>query len=86
MPSEFFDPLYSSDTVYIGTDDSVCLTDELAAMEADITALEIGKANVNHIHTGYAIADHVHANYAASTHTYGDSNVGFCIHVYAIGR
>ena len=86
MPSEFFDPLYSSDTVYIGTDDLVCFTDELEAMEADMTALETGKANVNHIHDGYATADHVHANYAASTHTHGDSNVGFCIHVYAIGR
>ena len=43
MPSEFFNPLYLSDTVYIGTDDSVCLTDELEAMEADIIALEVGK-------------------------------------------
>lgn len=70
MPSEFFDPLYSSDTVYIGTDDTVCLTDELEAMEADITALETGKADTNHTHTGYATTDHVHANYATSTHTH----------------
>jgi hypothetical protein len=69
MP-DYFDPLYSTNTIYIGDDDTRCLTDEIDTLEADITALETGKADTNHTHTGYATADHVHANYATSTHTH----------------
>lgn len=70
MPTEFFDPLYSTNTIYVGDDDTVCLTDELEIIETDITALETDKADTNHVHTEYAATDHVHTGYATSNHTY----------------
>lgn len=58
-----FVPMYSTNNIYRDEDDTICLEDELDAIEADI----LGKANVDHTHSGYATSDHVHSNYAVTS-------------------
>lgn len=65
-----FTPYYSTNEVYRALDSSICLEDDLVAMEADITALETGKATVDHTHTEYAVANHSHDGYAEANHTH----------------
>lgn len=68
MANDFFDPLYSSDTIFRGQDDARCVTDELDAIEDDIYALENGKANNSHTHEEYAKLVHKHNGYADIDH------------------
>lgn len=70
MANANFDPLYSSDRIWRGGDDTRCITDDLDAIESNIDGLETGKAAVNHTHDGYAEADHTHSGYAATEHTH----------------
>ena len=56
-----FNPLYSTDEIYRGADDTRCLTDDLNAIESDVETLETSKANINHIHTEYATSNHIHS-------------------------
>lgn len=72
MANEFFDPLYSSDTVYRGQDDTRCITDDLDAIETDIRALESGKSDTNHTHTGFAATSHTHSAYADVDHEHSE--------------
>lgn len=66
-----FTATLSSNEVFRGNDRSRFLSNDLDAIEADISALESGKADVNHTHTGYAAATHKHdSDYAAKTHTH----------------
>ena len=76
-------PMCSTDDVWRETDMTRCLSDDLNAIEANIAALQSGKANVNHTHTGYvsasdletlenavatkADAAHTHSGYASQS-------------------
>lgn len=75
MPNENFNPTISSNTVWRGTDQERCITDDLDTLESDVSALETGKADVNHTHSGYAASDHVHTNYAAASHKHPVSDI-----------
>lgn len=70
MPSNNFDPVYSTDNIYREQDQTRSLSDDLTNIETDITALENGKANANHTHTEYAEINHVHTDYASSNHSH----------------
>lgn len=61
MANPNFNPMYSTDQIWRGQDEDVCLTDDLDAIEADVSALESGKAPVNHTHSEYAVASHSHS-------------------------
>lgn len=63
MANERFDPLWSSDQIWRGIDETRCITD-------DLDALETGKAGINHTHTEYAQTTHTHNEYATSNHTH----------------
>ena len=68
MANPNFAPTFSTDEVYRGENLNRCLTDDLDAIEADVSALETGKAAANHTHSGYAAAEHEHSEYAAASH------------------
>ena len=78
MPdARIFAPEYSTNSIWRDDDMTRCLTDDLDAIEADIAALETGKADANHTHDGYAAADHTHDGYASADHShteYADVN------------
>ena len=61
MSNPNFNPTYSSNLIWRDEDDTRCLTGDLDNIEADIAALETGKADTNHAHTGYAAATDVTA-------------------------
>lgn len=61
MPNEYFNPTYSTDNIWREQDMERCLSDDLNTIEADIAALETGKAAATHTHTGYAAASDVTA-------------------------
>lgn len=73
---------FSTDEIYRGQVTTQCLSDDLDAIEADITALQTGKASTNHVHSDYMSEDdavaafapinHTHTGYATSTHTHSD--------------
>ena len=65
-----FNPAISTNEVFRANDRTRFLSNDLDAIEADIQALETGKADANHTHTGYAAANHTHSDYAAKTHTH----------------
>lgn len=59
-PLAMGDPICSTDNIWRGTDEDRCLTDDLNAIEADITALETAlnsKASTSHTHTLDNITD-----------------------------
>lgn len=56
-----FTPSLSTDEIFRCEDTTRCLSDDLAAIEGDISALESGKANAAHEHTAYASAAHNHS-------------------------
>lgn len=58
-----FNPEYSSNSIFYDTNMNECLTTHIEGMEADISALQTGKANISHTHPEYA------------TETYIDSHV-----------
>lgn len=68
MANPNFNPMYSTDQIWRGEREDICLTDDLDAIEADVSALESGKAPVNHTHSGYAAANHSHDGYAPVNH------------------
>ena len=72
----------STDEIYRGGNTTKCLSDDLNAIESNITALQTGKAPTNHVHSDYMSEDdavaafapisHTHTGYASSTHTHSD--------------
>ncbi len=72
--------IYSTDEIWRGSDEERCLTDDLNAIEADINALESGKAASDHQHTGYAASGHTHTpasiGAAAADHTHTPASIG----------
>ncbi len=52
-----FDPMYSSNNIFVDTNMDVCLTTHLEDMTADISTLQTGKANLNHIHSYNDLTD-----------------------------
>lgn len=65
-----FNPVISTNEVFRANERTRFLTTDLDTIEADIQALETGKANSNHTHSGYATANHTHSDYAAKNHTH----------------
>lgn len=65
-----FNPVMSTNEVFRANERTRFLTTDLDTIEADIQALETGKANSNHTHSGYAAANHTHSDYAAKNHTH----------------
>lgn len=63
-----FDPMYSSNNIWIDTDMNSCLTNNLEDIESEISSLQTGKANLNHVHTEYAPISHTHSDYATTSH------------------
>lgn len=70
-----FDPMYSSNNIWIDTDMNSCLTNNLEDIESDISSLQTGKADINHVHTEYAPIDHTHSNYATTSHKHSTSDI-----------
>jgi hypothetical protein len=67
MANPNFDPLTSSNTIWFGEQEDVCLTDVVdGKAEADHEHTEY--AEVGHTHTEYAASDHSHAGYALANH------------------
>lgn len=56
-----FIPTYSTDNIWREENMEQCLSDDLNTIEADIAALETGKAAAVHTHTGYAATTDVTA-------------------------
>lgn len=67
MSNPNFNPTYSTWDIWRAGEMEQCLDDDLMAIEADIAALESGKANTNHTHTGYATVNHTHTEYAQTS-------------------
>lgn len=61
---------HSTNEIYRNEDMNRILTDDLNAIETNISNLQSGKADTTHTHTGYAAADHTHSGYAATDHTH----------------
>lgn len=71
---------FSTDEIYRGENENRCLSDDLDTIEANITALQTGKANTNHTHSDYLSEDdavgafasitHTHSEYLSATHTH----------------
>ncbi len=77
MSNPNFDPQASSNTLWYGDQEAVCLTDVIEGLESDVADLEANKAPLNHEHDGYADANHTHTGYAAANHehtSYADVN------------
>lgn len=70
MANPNFIPTMSSNEIWRDLDDTRCITDDLDAIEADISALETGKADTDHTHSGYATSDHTHSDYAETNHSH----------------
>lgn len=62
-----FDPIYSSNNIFVDTNMEECLTTQLEDIESDISTLQTNKANVNHNHSEYAFINHSHDGYAVAT-------------------
>jgi hypothetical protein len=52
-----FDPMYSSNNIFMDIYADRCLTTHLEGMESDIDALQTGKANSDHIHSYNDLTD-----------------------------
>lgn len=73
---------FSTDDIFRGSDVDRSLTSDLNTIESNITALQTGKADINHTHANYlseddaagtfALATHTHSGYATSSHTHSD--------------
>lgn len=76
MANPNFDPQASSDTLWYGGEEDVCLTDVIDEAVADIADLKTSKAPNDHTHTGYASSDHTHTGYASDSHTHTPASIG----------
>ena len=80
MSNPNFNPTYSTLDIWRSDEQAQCLDDGLAAIEADITALETAvanKADIIHTHGTYAAYGHNHdTDYADINHTHTASDVG----------
>lgn len=82
MTSPNFDPLYSTDNIWLKADEDTCLSDHLDDMASDIASkaptshTHSGYATADHTHTGYATSDHTHTGYAESSHTHTPASIG----------
>lgn len=56
-----FIPTYSTDNIWREEDMERCLSNDLNTIEANISSLQTGKADVTHTHTEYAAANHTHS-------------------------
>lgn len=73
---------FSTDEICRGGDADRCLSDDLDAIEANITALQNGKSDISHTHTDYlteedavenfALINHTHSEYLSANHTHSD--------------
>lgn len=70
MANPNFQGIYSTNNIWRDLDDTICLEDDLDAIEADIAELQTDKADTDHTHTGYATTDHTHSEYAPTSHTH----------------
>lgn len=68
MSNPNFDPQASSNTIWYGEQEAVCLTDVVEGLEDSVADLEANKAPLDHTHTGYASAEHTHSGYAEAGH------------------
>lgn len=73
MANPNFTATMSSNEIWRDLDDTRCITDDLDAIESDISELQTGKADSDHIHSGYADTNHSH-EYAPilHEHSYND--------------
>lgn len=69
MANPNFTPSLSSNEIWRDLDDTRCITDDLDAIEEDISELQTGKADNNHAHSGYAETNHTH-EYAPTSHSH----------------
>ena len=80
MSDNNFNPTYSTWDIWRADEQAQCLDDGLAAIEANIDALETAvanKAEINHTHGTYAAYGHNHdSDYADINHTHTASQVG----------
>lgn len=82
MTSPNFDPLYSTDNIWLKADEDTCLSDHLDEMASDIESkapashTHSGYAPADHTHTGFAASDHTHEGYAGSSHTHTPASIG----------
>lgn len=60
-----FDPIYSSNNIFVDTNVDKCLTTHLEEMATNISILQTSKANTNHVHEEYSLVGHTHNGYAA---------------------
>lgn len=63
---------FSTDDVFRGSDVDRSLTSDLNTIESNITALQTGKADVNHTHANYLSEDDAAGTFALVTHTHSD--------------
>ena len=87
MANPNFYPETSTNSIYRDQNTNRCLTDDLDTIEADIAALETGKADSDHTHTpesiGAASEYHYHSDYADSMHTHDEYAAYDHTHDYA---
>ena len=82
------DPMCSTNSVWREDNQNRSLTEDLIAIESDISALETGKSDSDHTHTGFAAEGHTHTpdsigaapashthSYAPTTHSHSMSEV-----------
>lgn len=70
MATDTFSGLYSTDDIWVGTDTTRCLTNDINSINDAVDGLPNTYASKNHTHTGYAAANHTHDNYADKNHTH----------------
>ena len=70
MPTYEFTPTLSTNEIFRENNTNRFLTNDLIAIENGISALESGKAPVDHTHTGFAATDHTHTGFASESHTH----------------
>lgn len=70
-----FDPMYSSNNIWVDTNMESCLTNGLEEIEANVASLQTSKANLNHVHAEYAPINHAHSDYATTSHKHSASDI-----------
>lgn len=80
-----FNPMMSTNEVFREDDMTRCLSDDLNTIESDISALETGKAAVNHTHSEYAAKNHTHTGYAALNHNHNSAYIAKALQMVGDG-
>lgn len=80
-----FNPTLSTNEVFREDDMTRCLSDDLNTIENDISALETGKAAVNHTHSDYAAKNHTHTGYAALNHNHNSAYIAKALQMVGDG-